>query len=175
MPVIDAAVATGRPADVVGMRFHVSPGSAVAPERAGGRSDLVEIVQTVTSSAAAVATARAVVERLGARAVVCGDRAGFLADALLVPYLNDAVQMLGAQYATADDIDAAMTLGCGYPAGPIETLDALGLDVALAIQQRLYLESREPALAPAPLLQQLVTAGRLGRKTGQGFREHSIA
>jgi 3-hydroxybutyryl-CoA dehydrogenase len=81
--------------------------------------------------------------------------------------------MLEARYATVEDIDAAMTLGCGYPIGPFQLLDEVGLDVALTIQRRLYDESREPGLAPAPLLSQLVTAGWLGRKTGKGFREYA--
>jgi 3-hydroxybutyryl-CoA dehydrogenase len=80
--------------------------------------------------------------------------------------------MLEASYSNADDIDNAMKLGCGYPMGPFEVLDVVGLDVALAIQRQLYLELREPGFAPAPLLEQLVTAGYLGRKVGRGFRDH---
>ena len=112
-------------------------------------------------------------QRAGKHAVVCGDRAGFIVNALLFPYLNDAVKMLEAHYATVDDIDNAMKVGCGYPMGPFELLDVVGLDVALAIQRTLYLEFREPGFAPAPLLEQLVTAGYLGRKTGRGFRDYS--
>ena len=97
--------------------------------------------------------------------MVCADRAGFVVNALLFPYLNDAVRMLEASYSTADDIDAAMKLGCGYPMGPFELLDVVGLDVSLAIQRELYLELREPGFAPAPLLEHLVTAGYLGRRT----------
>ena len=103
----------------------------------------------------------------------CTDRAGFIVNALLFPYLNDAVKMLEAHYATADDIDAAMKVGCGYPMGPFELLDVVGLDVSLAIEKELYTEFREPGFAPAPLLEHLVTAGYLGRKTGRGFREHA--
>ncbi len=98
---------------------------------------------------------------------------GFIVNALLFPYLNDAVQMLEAHYATADDIDTAMKHGCGYPMGPFELLDVVGLDVSLAIQRELYLEFREPGFAPAPLLEHLVTAGYLGRKTGRGFRDYA--
>ena len=105
----------------------------------------------------------------------CGDRAGFIVNALLFPYLNDAVKMLEAHYATADDIDAAMKVGCGYPMGPFELLDVVGHDVSLAIQRELYLEFREPGFAPAPLLEHLVTAGRLGRKTGKGFRDYDLS
>ena len=114
----------------------------------------------------------AVCERLGKHAVTCADRAGFIVNALLFPYLNDAVRMLEAHYATADDIDTAMKVGCGYPMGPFELLDVVGLDVSLAIQTTLYREFREPGFAPAPLLEHLVTAGYLGRKTGRGFRVH---
>jgi 3-hydroxybutyryl-CoA dehydrogenase len=94
-------------------------------------------------------------------------------NALLFPYLNDAVRMLEAHYATIEDIDAAMTVGCGHPMGPFALLDVVGLDVSLAIQQTLYLEFREPGFAPAPLLEHLVTAGYLGRKTGRGFRTYT--
>ena len=89
----------------------------------------------------------------------CGDRAGFIVNALLFPYLNDAVKMLEAHYATADEIDTAMKLGCALPMGPFELLDVVGNDVSLAIQRELYLEFREPGFAPAPLLEHLVTAG----------------
>jgi 3-hydroxybutyryl-CoA dehydrogenase len=105
--------------------------------------------------------------------VRCGDRAGFIVNALLFPYLNDAVRMLEAHYAGVDDIDAAMKLGCRLPMGPFALLDVVGLDVSLAIQRTLYLEFREPGFAPAPLLEHLVTAGYLGRKTGRGFRDYS--
>jgi 3-hydroxybutyryl-CoA dehydrogenase len=162
VPVVECAAATGRPEDVVGMHFaHGDPGGP-----------LVEVVSTVVTSAMAADTARSLCARLGKHAVSCGDRAGFLVDALLFPYLNDAVRMLETGYATADDIDTAMTLGCRLPAGPFEVLDSLGNDVALGVQRALYAQNPEPGLAPAPLLGQLVTADRLGRSTGRGFREH---
>ncbi|MDO3684126.1 3-hydroxyacyl-CoA dehydrogenase family protein [Micromonospora sp. C28ISP2-4] len=163
LPVIDVAMATQRPADVVGLHFF-NP-APIMP--------LVEIVQTIRTSAETSATARAVCAKLGKTGVVCGDRSGFIVNALLFPYLNDAVKMLEASYSTADDIDYAMKLGCGYPMGPFELLDVVGLDVSLAIQRELYLELREPGFAPAPLLEHLVTAGYLGRKTGRGFRDHT--
>ena len=103
----------------------------------------------------------------------CGDRAGFIVNALLFPYLNDAVKMLEAHYATVDDIDAAMKNGCALPMGPFEVLDVVGLDVSLAIERSLYREFRDTGLAPAPLLEHLVTAGWLGRKTGNGFRDYN--
>ncbi|MFE9954168.1 3-hydroxyacyl-CoA dehydrogenase family protein [Micromonospora sp. NPDC005299] len=163
LPVIDVAMATQRPADVIGLHFF-NP-APIMP--------LVEIVQTIRTSAETAATARAVCAELGKTGVVCGDRSGFIVNALLFPYLNDAVKMLEASYSTADDIDYAMKLGCGYPMGPFELLDVVGLDVSLAIQRELYLELREPGFAPAPLLEHLVTAGYLGRKSGRGFRDHT--
>jgi 3-hydroxybutyryl-CoA dehydrogenase len=162
LPVIECAMATSRPADVVGLHFF-NPAPVM---------NLVEVVRTIRTSDESVATARAVCERLAKYPVVCADRAGFVVNALLFPYLNDAVRMLEASYSNADDIDYAMRFGCGYPMGPFELLDVVGLDVALAIQRELYLELREPGFAPAPLLEHLVTAGLLGRKSGRGFRDH---
>ncbi|MFG1775677.1 3-hydroxyacyl-CoA dehydrogenase family protein [Micromonospora sp. NPDC049048] len=163
LPVIDVAMATQRPADVIGLHFF-NPAPLMP---------LVEVVETIRTSAETTATARAVCTALGKTGVVCGDRSGFIVNALLFPYLNDAVRMLEASYSTADDIDHAMKLGCGYPMGPFELLDVVGLDVSLAIQRELYLELREPGFAPAPLLEHLVTAGYLGRKSGRGFRDHT--
>ncbi len=163
LPVIECAMATRRPEDVVGVHFF-NPAPVMK---------LVEVVRTVKTADDVVATVHAVCERLGKVAVDCGDRAGFIVNALLFPYLNDAVRMLEAHYATSEDIDTAMKLGCGYPMGPFELLDVVGLDVSLAIQQVLYREFREPGFAPAPLLEHLVTAGYLGRKAGRGFRDYS--
>jgi 3-hydroxybutyryl-CoA dehydrogenase len=163
LPVIDLAMATGRPADVVGLHFF-NPAAVM---------QLVEVVRTVATSQEVADTAVAVCRTVGKHPVTCGDRAGFIVNALLFPYLNDAVRMLEANYANADDIDLAMKKGCGYPMGPFELLDAVGLDVSLAIQRTLYLEFREPGFAPTPRLEHLVTAGYLGRKTGRGFRDHS--
>jgi len=160
LPVIDLAAVTGRPADVVGLHFF-NPAAIMK---------LVEVVGTVSTSPTTLATAIDVAERAGKHAVVCGDRAGFIVNALLFPYLNDAVRMLEANYASADDIDLAMKKGCGYPMGPFELLDVVGLDVSLAIQRTLYLEFRKPGFAPAPRLEHLVTAGYLGRKSQRGFR-----
>jgi 3-hydroxybutyryl-CoA dehydrogenase len=162
LPVIECAVATGRPADVIGLHFF-NPAPVM---------DLVEVVHTIRTAPDSVELGRAVVASLGKQPVVCADRAGFVVNALLFPYLNDAVRMVEASYANADDIDYAMKLGCGYPMGPFELLDVIGLDVSLAIQRELYLEMREPGFAPAPLLEQLVTAGYLGRKVGRGFRDY---
>ena len=162
LPVIEVAAATGRPADVIGMHFF-NPAAVMR---------LVEVVTTVTTAPDIEATVLELTAKIGKHPVRCGDRAGFIVNALLFPYLNDAVKMLEAHYASAEDIDAAMKVGCGYPMGPFELLDVVGTDVSLAIERTLYTEFREPGFAPAPLLEHLVTAGRLGRKTGKGFRDY---
>ena len=163
LPVVDCAAATTRPQDVVGMHFF-NPAQIMK---------LVEVVSTVSTDEDVIATVQDLCARIGKHAVTCGDRSGFIVNALLFPYLNDAVKMLQANYASADDIDTAMKTGCGLPMGPFELLDVVGLDEALAIQRELYLEFREPGFAPAPLLEHLVTAGYLGRKTGRGFRTYA--
>jgi 3-hydroxybutyryl-CoA dehydrogenase len=163
LPIIACARATQRPQDVVGMHFF-NPAPIMK---------LVEVVSTVSTADEVAETVRALCEKVGKVAVSCGDRAGFIVNALLFPYLNDAVKMLEAHYATADEIDTAMKLGCALPMGPFELLDVVGNDVSLAIQRELYLEFREPGFAPAPLLEHLVTAGYLGRKTRRGFRDYS--
>jgi 3-hydroxybutyryl-CoA dehydrogenase len=163
LPIIECAQATNRPQDVVGMHFF-NPAPIMR---------LVEVVSTVSTSEDVTETTQALCAKLGKVAVSCGDRAGFIVNALLFPYLNDAIKMLEAHYATADDIDTAMKQGCALPMGPFELLDVVGNDVSLAIQRELYLEFREPGFAPAPLLEHLVTAGYLGRKTKRGFRDYS--
>ncbi len=163
LPIISMARVTTRPQDVIGMHFF-NPAAIMK---------LVEVVSTVSTADEVTETTRALCAKLGKVAVSCGDRAGFIVNALLFPYLNDAVRMLEAHYASADDIDIAMKQGCALPMGPFELLDVVGNDVSLAIQRELYLEFREPGFAPAPLLEHLVTAGYLGRKTGRGFRDHS--
>jgi 3-hydroxybutyryl-CoA dehydrogenase len=160
LPVIDCAASTKRPRDVVGIHFF-NPAPIMR---------LVEVVHTVSTAKDVIDTAWTLCKAIGKHPVICGDQAGFIVNALLFPYLNDAVRMLAEHYATVDDIDTAMKLGCGYPMGPFELLDVVGLDVSLAIQRTLYLEFRERGYAPTPLLEQLVTAGYLGRKTGRGFR-----
>ncbi|MDX6236485.1 MAG: 3-hydroxybutyryl-CoA dehydrogenase [Kribbellaceae bacterium] len=163
LPVIDLAMATNRPADVVGLHFF-NPAPVMK---------LVEVVSTVSTAPEVADTVAALAVAAGKHPVHCGDRAGFIVNALLFPYLNDAVRMLEANYAGVDDIDAAMKLGCRLPMGPFALLDVVGLDVSLAIQRTLYLEFREPGFAPAPLLEHLVTAGYLGRKTSRGFRDYA--
>jgi 3-hydroxybutyryl-CoA dehydrogenase len=163
LPVIECAAVTKRPEDVVGVHFF-NPAHVMK---------LVEVVHTVSTGDDVVATVQDLCRRIGKHPVTCGDRAGFIVNALLFPYLNDAVKMLEAHYASADDIDLAMKTGCGYPMGPFELLDVVGLDVSLTIQRELYLEFRERGFAPAPLLEQLVTARYLGRKVGRGFRTYA--
>ncbi len=163
LPVVECAAATARPGDVVGLHFF-NPAPVMK---------LVEVVHTVATDAEVIATAQQLCVDLRKVPVSCGDRAGFIVNALLFPYLNDAIKMLEGHYATADDIDTAMRLGCGLPMGPFQLLDVVGLDVSLAIEETLYLELREAGFAPAPLLEHLVTAGRLGRKTGKGFRDYN--
>lgn len=163
LPVVAIARATARPEDVIGMHFF-NPAPAMK---------LVEVVRTVLTADDVHATVREVCVKVRKHPVDCGDRAGFIVNALLFPYLNNAIKMVEEHYATLDDIDAAMKLGGGYPMGPFELLDVVGLDVSLAIEKVLHGEFRDPGLAPAPLLEHLVAAGCLGRKTGRGFREYA--
>ncbi|MER5179285.1 3-hydroxyacyl-CoA dehydrogenase family protein [Streptomyces sp. NPDC002896] len=163
LPVVACARATSRPQDVIGMHFF-NPAPAMK---------LVEVVRTVLTGNDVHATVLEVCARIRKHPVDCGDRAGFIVNALLFPYLNNAIKMVQEHYASLDDIDAAMKLGGGYPMGPFELLDVVGLDVSLAIERVLHREFRDPGLAPAPLLEHLVAAGCLGRKTGRGFREYA--
>ncbi|WP_336208367.1 3-hydroxyacyl-CoA dehydrogenase family protein [Nonomuraea sp. LPB2021202275-12-8] len=144
-PVIEHAVQLQDPAKLVGVRLV---GNRVA-----------ELAATVLTSQEAVRAARDLMKVIGMTPVACRDRAGFVTDALLYPYLNDAVRMYDTGYASIGDIDAAMRLGCGYPVGPFEMLESIGLAVVRDGLRALYAEYREPAYAPAPLLDQLVTAG----------------
>ncbi|MEZ3180982.1 3-hydroxyacyl-CoA dehydrogenase family protein [Streptomyces pimonensis] len=163
LPVVACARATSRPQDVVGMHFF-NPAPAMK---------LVEVVRTVLTADDVHATVHEVCGTIRKHAVDCGDRAGFIVNALLFPYLNNAIKMVQEHYASLDDVDTAMKLGGGYPMGPFELLDVVGLDVSLAIERVLHREFRDPGLAPAPLLEHLVAAGCLGRKTGRGFREYA--
>ncbi|MFD8635235.1 3-hydroxyacyl-CoA dehydrogenase family protein [Streptomyces sp. NPDC059533] len=163
LPVIAVARVTSRPQDVIGMHFF-NPAPAMK---------LVEVVRTVLTADDVHATVREICTKVRKHPVDCGDRAGFIVNALLFPYLNNAIKMVEQHYASLDQIDAAMKLGGGYPMGPFELLDVVGLDVSLAIEKVLHKEFRDPGLAPSPLLEHLVAAGCLGRKTGRGFREYA--
>ncbi|MGW0842390.1 3-hydroxybutyryl-CoA dehydrogenase [Streptomyces sp. NPDC002787] len=164
IPLTDLATATGRPDRVVGLHFF-NP----VPVQA-----LVEIIPALTTSDDTLdRTRRFAVERLGKTAVQAPDRAGFIVNALLLPYLLSAVRMVQTGTATAEDIDHGMELGCAHPMGPLRLLDLIGLDTAQAIAESLYEEHAEPLYAPPPLLRRMVAAGRLGRKSGQGFYAYS--
>jgi 3-hydroxybutyryl-CoA dehydrogenase len=163
LPVVEMAVATGRPDRVCGVHFF-NPAAAMS---------LVEIVRPLTASDETVATVRAFAEACGKTPVEVKDRAGFVVNALLFPYLNNAVRMLENGIACRDDIDTAMQGGCGFPMGPLALLDMVGLDTSVAILDALHAEFADPNYAPVPLLRRLVTAGRLGRKSGAGFYEYA--
>ena len=155
----DLAPRTRSPGRVIGVHFF-NP----APVQ-----ELVEIVRTVVTEDQVVADVTDLVQRLGKNPVVCGDKAGFIANALLFGYLNHAVSMYENRYASREDIDAAMRFGCGYPMGPLALLDLIGLDTAYEILETMYRQGRDRLHAPSPILKQMVTAGLLGRKTGRGF------
>src|SRR5512132_723033 len=159
IPIGTLGAATTRPDRVVGMHWF-NPVPVMG---------LVEIVPALTTSEETVAFARAFGERMGKRTVLSGDRAGFIVNTLLIPYLNDAIRMLEERFATADDIDMAVHLGLNHPMGPLRLADLIGLDTCLNIAEVLYEEFRDPKFAPPPLLRRMVTAGRLGKKTGSGF------
>jgi 3-hydroxybutyryl-CoA dehydrogenase len=159
LPVIDMAVATNRPERVVGFHFF-NPATVMK---------LVELVHTVATDEEVIASAKQFADGLGKVAVPCRDRAGFIANLLLFPYLNAATRMYDQGYATREDIDAAMQLGCGHPMGPLSLLDLIGLDSSYEICEALWRQWRDYQDAPPPLLKQFVTAGYLGRKTGRGF------
>jgi 3-hydroxybutyryl-CoA dehydrogenase len=163
LPVVEMAMVTGRPERVCGIHFF-NPAPAMS---------LVELVPALTTSEATVADARAFVEACGKTAVTVKDQAGFVVNALLFPYLNNAVRLVDAGVATREDIDAAMKGGCNFPMGPLELLDLVGLDTSLAILEALYAEFHDPNFAPAPLLRRMVTAERLGRKSGAGFYDYA--
>jgi 3-hydroxybutyryl-CoA dehydrogenase len=163
LPVVEMAVETVRPDRVVGIHFF-NPAPAMS---------LVEVVRTLLSSDETVAEAVAFAEACGKGPVVVEDRAGFVVNALLFPYLNNAVRMLENRTASRDDIDAAMKGGCGFPMGPLALLDLVGLDTSVAILDALYAEFRDPNYAPVPLLRRMVAAGQLGRKSGRGFYDYS--
>jgi 3-hydroxybutyryl-CoA dehydrogenase len=162
LPVIEMAMETGRPERVCGVHFF-NPAPAMA---------LVEIVPAITTSDDTMREAREFVEACGKTAVTVRDQAGFVVNALLFPYLNNAVKLLDSGVASRDDIDAAMKGGCNFPMGPLELLDLVGLDTSLAILQALYAEFSDPNFAPAPLLRRMVSAERLGRKSGAGFYDY---
>jgi 3-hydroxybutyryl-CoA dehydrogenase len=161
LPVVEMAMES-RPDRVCGIHFF-NPAPMMP---------LVEVVHCITTSDETVETARTFAESCGKNPVLVRDQAGFIVNALLFPYLNNAVKLLDAGVASRDDIDAAMKGGCNFPMGPLELLDLVGLDTSLAIVEALYAEFRDPNYAPAPLLRRMVSAERLGRKTRHGFYDY---
>ncbi|WP_060886888.1 3-hydroxybutyryl-CoA dehydrogenase [Streptomyces caniscabiei] len=160
IPIARLGAAAGRPEAVVGLHFF-NP-VPVMP--------LVEIIPSLHTSKATEARVRAFAgETLGKKTIVTQDRAGFVVNSLLIPYLLAAVRMVGSGTASAEDIDTGMTSGCAHPMGPLHLADLIGLDTVAAIGEALYEEYREPLYAPPPLLRRMVESGLLGRKSGQGF------
>lgn len=163
LPVVEVAMATGRPEQVCGIHFF-NPAPLMS---------LVEVVRAITTSDETMATARAFAESCGKSPVEVKDAAGFVVNALLFPYLNNAVRLLEGGVASQEDIDSAMRNGAGFPMGPFQLLDLVGLDVSVAILDALYAENPDPFLKPAQLLRRMLSAGRLGRKSGRGFYDYS--
>jgi 3-hydroxybutyryl-CoA dehydrogenase len=159
LPVIDLAVSTDRADRVLGFHFF-NPAPVMK---------LIELVRTVVTDPEIVEGCRAFAARMGKTPVVADDRAGFIANLLLFPYLNQAVGLLEGGYATREDIDAAMQLGAGHPMGPLALMDLIGLDSATAILEQMYAQFGDPRYAPRPLVRHLLTAEFRGRKTGRGF------
>jgi len=162
LPVVELAMSTARPAQVCGIHFF-NPAPVM---------DLVEIVRPITASDETIDIAREFADSCGKTAVIVQDRAGFIVNALLFPYLNNAVRLLESGMATKEAIDAAMRGGCGFPMGPFSLLDLVGLDTSVAILDALYEEYRDANFAAVPLLRRMVAAELLGRKAGRGFYEY---
>ena len=134
---------------------------------------LVEIVTSIMTTPETVERARTFAEgTLGKQAINSQDRAGFVVNALLIPYLLSAIRMMESGFASADDIDTGMVEGCSHPMGPLHLTDLIGLDTTLAVAESLYQEFKEPLYAPPPLLSRMVDAGLLGRKAGRGFYDY---
>jgi 3-hydroxybutyryl-CoA dehydrogenase len=160
IPIMKLAAAAAHPERVIGMHFF-NP-APVLP--------LVEIVPSLLTSPRTVERATAFAgEQLGKRTVLSTDRAGFVVNALLIPYLLAAIRMVESGFATAEDVDTAMVAGCAHPMGPLALTDLIGLDTTHAVAESLYAEFKEPLYAPPPLLLRMVEAGLLGRKSGRGF------
>jgi 3-hydroxybutyryl-CoA dehydrogenase len=162
LPVVEMAVHTDRPDKVCGIHFF-NPAPVMK---------LVEIVRPLTASDETVAAARAFAEACGKHAVEVKDQAGFIVNALLFPYLNNAIRLYEQGVASKEDIDEAMKGGCGFPMGPFALLDLVGLDTSLAILDALYDEFRDPNYSAVPLLRRMVSADLLGRKSGRGFYDY---
>jgi 3-hydroxybutyryl-CoA dehydrogenase len=163
IPIMKLAMATSRPSQVIGIHFF-NP-VPVLP--------LVELVTSLLTSDQTVAVAEHfAAAQLGKQVIRSQDRAGFIVNALLIPYILSAVRMLESGFATAEDIDLGMVKGCAHPMGPLALADLIGLDTTMAVANSLYQEFKEPLYAPPPLLARMVEAGLLGRKSGRGFYDY---
>jgi 3-hydroxybutyryl-CoA dehydrogenase len=166
IPIMKLAMATTRPGSVIGIHFF----NPVPVLR------LVELVTSLLTTPETEARAEAFASGpLGKHVIKAKDRAGFIVNALLIPYLLSAIRMMESGFATADDIDTGMVEGCNHPMGPLALTDLIGLDTTLAVAESLYEEFKEPLFAPPPLLSRMVEAGLLGRKTGHGFYAYQKA
>jgi len=164
IPIMRLGIATSRPEQVIGIHFF-NPVPVLG---------LVELVTSLLTSPETVARADDFATNvLDKKVIRSPDRAGFIVNSLLVPYLLSAIRMMECGFATADDIDTGMVEGCNHPMGPLRLTDLIGLDTALAVADSLYEEFKEPLYAPPPLLSRMVDAGLLGRKTGRGFYDYS--
>ncbi|GAA3523252.1 3-hydroxybutyryl-CoA dehydrogenase [Aeromicrobium panaciterrae] len=160
IPIVKLGAVSGRPHHVMGVHFF-NPAPVM---------QLVELIPSLTTSPETLDRMRSwVTDGLGKKPIDATDRAGFVVNSLLVPYLLSAIRMYEAGYASADDIDRGMVLGCGHPMGPLALSDLIGLDTVKAIGQSMYEEFKEPLYSPPPLLDRMVDAGLLGKKSGQGF------
>ncbi|HEV3231454.1 MAG TPA: 3-hydroxybutyryl-CoA dehydrogenase [Candidatus Dormibacteraeota bacterium] len=159
IPIAELASATARPEQVVGLHFF----SPVPVMR------LLELVRALRTSDETVETGRLLGERLGKEVILTKDRAGFIVNMLLIPYLVAAVRMYEEGFASREDIDTGMRLGCAHPMGPLQLADFIGLDVTYEVCNSLFEEFKDPAYAPPPLLKRMLAAGMMGRKSGQGF------
>src|SRR5438128_1428402 len=162
LPIAELSAATKRPDKVIGMHFFNPPPVM----------KLLEIVRALTTSSETVEFAKGMGQRLGKTTVMAKDRAGFIVNFLLIPYLNSAIRMLDEGFTSREDIDTAIQLGLSHPMGPLTLLDLIGLDTALNVSEVLYEEFKDPLYSAPTLLKRMVSAGYLGRKSGRGFYEY---
>jgi 3-hydroxybutyryl-CoA dehydrogenase len=163
LPIIEMAAVTGRPERIAGLHFF-NPAPVMK---------LVEIVRTIATNDETVATLRGFAESLGKTPIVAKDTGGFVVNFLLIPYMLAAIRMYENGLATKEDIDTGMKLGCGYPMGPFQLLDYVGLDTTLWAAEAIYKDFPDPAYAPPTLLRRMVAAGHTGMKAGKGFYEYA--
>ncbi len=162
LSIIEMAMATRRPGQVLGIHFF-NPAPVMK---------LAELVKTIATSDETIETARAFAESLGKTAILATDSPGFIVNRLLIPFMLDAIRVLEAGLATREDIDQGMVMGCNHPMGPLALVDLTGVDTLFFVANAMFEEFKEPRFAPPPLLRKMVTAGRMGRKTGKGFYDY---